>query len=163
MGDVTGRARLIWGISSFEILTCVLLVGVLAGMFVDSARTFIPKFGQAELHILSASNRIYWSELWANDGSRNRVEEASVEYPVEGRYVTGTLEGRGEGAVHFALTHEAFALGVISLRPAISSSGSGAVIWVCGNAPAPAGFVVRDQNLTSLGNEALIFSCRERS
>jgi hypothetical protein len=139
-----------------------MLVGVLSAIFVAGAQRFLPRYAQAELHMLSTAPRVYWSELWANDGERDPAHTAPVGFTIKGKYVEALPEERNDAATDFELTPVSQASGVITLRPAIASSGSGAVIWLCGNRPAPRGFVARGRNSTSLENEELMFSCRSR-
>lgn len=163
MNDVAARARLTWGISTIEILTCALLVGLLCAFYGAEARKFMPKFTQAELHMLSTANRIHWMETWANDGVLDAAGTAPVQFTLDGKYVTAVPGARSDGAIDFEIQPLAHSSGVITVWPAISNTGSGAVIWLCGLAPAPQGFVARGRNATDLGNEALMSTCRARS
>jgi hypothetical protein len=163
MKDVAGRARLIWGISMIEILTCTVLVGSLCALYAVEAQRFIPKYTQAELHMLSTANRLHWMEAWANDGMLDAADTAPMEFKIEGKYVTAVPEERSDGAIDFELSPLSHSSGVITVRPAISNTGSGAVIWLCGRAPAPQGFVARGRDATDLENDDLMSTCRTRS
>ena len=163
MKDVAGRARLIWGISTIEILTCTVLVGSLCALYAAEARRFIPKYTQAGLQMLSTANRLHWMEAWANDGLLDAANTAPMKFEIDGKYVTAVPEERSDGAIDFELEPLSHASGVITVRPAISSTGSGAVIWLCGFAPAPHGFVARGRNATDLQNENLMSTCRTRT
>jgi hypothetical protein len=163
MKDVAGRARLIWGISTIEILTCTALVGSLCALYAAEALRFIPKYTQAELQMLSTANRLHWMETWANDGLLDAADTAPVKFRIDGKYVAAVPEERSDGAIDFEFKPPSHASGVITVRPAISGTGSGAVIWLCGFAPAPQGFVARGRNATDLRNEELMSTCRSRS
>jgi hypothetical protein len=163
MSSVAGRARLIWGISTIEILTCAALVGSLCTLYGAEAQRFIPKYTQAELQMLSTANRLHWMEAWANDGILDPADTTPMKFEIDGKYVTAVAEERSDGAIDFELNPPSHSFGTITVRPAISSTGSGAVIWLCGFAPAPQGFVVRGRNATDLQNENLMSTCRTRS
>src|SRR5262245_29304896 len=152
MKSVVGRARLIWGASEGELAICAILVGIAITIYLTSIPATTAKVGETEVLMLAARNRIYWAELWATEGRRE--SGAAVLAPPDGggRYTVELPADAGDGSATFQFTRSLAGLegGELTIRPSVSTSGSGAMVWLCGRKPAPRGFVALGQDRTDV-------------
>jgi len=162
MKSVAGRARLIWGASEGELACCAILVGVAVTLCSAGISATTDKFRETELLSLAARNRIYWAELWATDGRRESAPVPGASSGDHGRYLDALPAEIGDGSGDFRFKPELAGLrnGVVTIRPSLSTTGSGALVWLCGRKPAPRGFQALGQDRTDVPDEKLLFACR---
>jgi hypothetical protein len=83
----------------------------------------------------------------------------------DGKYFL-PADGDAFGTANFTFSAEAGDLEgeILSIRPAFPAGDSPhAIVWVCGNAPAPRGFEVRGENRTTVPSSRLSSNCRMRT
>jgi hypothetical protein len=163
MGDTTRRSRLITGVSPGEFLVVAALVGIFSALAVRESLDALPRVMQVEAFGLATHAKVHWTELWANDGLR--AEAPPLVDDKDGVYLLPG-DGDSEGTANFIFNEkfDADAGEILSIRPAFPESGSAtAIVWVCGNAPAPRGFAIRGENRTTVPTAKLIAACRVRT
>jgi type II secretory pathway pseudopilin PulG len=148
------------GVSPGEFLVVAALVGILCALAVRESMAAIPRVKQVEASGLVTRAKVHWAEVWANEGLR--AHSAPLVDHHDGTYFYPG-DGDSEGTANFILNGK-FGDdegGIISFRPAFSEGDSPyAIVWVCGNAPAPRGFELRGENLTTVPNSKLTAACR---
>jgi type IV pilus assembly protein PilA len=163
MRGVARRSRTITGFSPEEFLLVWALVGVFGACAALGSAGAVPRVMQAEILFLGVKPRVDWAEMIATDGWRGRVPPPASGQ--DGKYVQG-FEMDASGAVNFTFRDDADRLAGrrVSLRPALPAAGPPrAIVWVCGNAPAPRGFTAHGENATSVPDPDLLATCRRRS
>jgi len=155
---------MIWGISTNELLCSVALIGMLVAVAIPNLVQVLSRVAQVEAFSLVGRNKLYWADVWANDGIRDVSESPAFALAEKGSYMDSAPNNRADGGMDMVFKSRFHRLegGVLTIRPAISTSGSGAVIWVCGRAPAPRGFTARGQQSTNILDSELIHTCRGR-
>ncbi len=151
------------GASPGEFLVVAALVGILSALTVREALAVLPRVKQAEVLSLATHAKVHWAEVWATDGVR--ADAPPLVDDDEGVYFF-PAEGDSEGTANFILGEKFGELGgeIISIRPAFpAGDSSSAIVWVCGNAPAPRGFTVRGENRTTVPTSMLMAACRVRT
>jgi hypothetical protein len=163
MRDTTRRARLITGVSPGEFLVVAGLVGILGGLAIEGSMDVGPRVQQVEALGLATRAKVHWTETWANDGVR--ADAAPLRDDKDGKYFV-PADGDAEGTANFRFSPEAGVLEgeILSIRPALPAGESAhAIVWVCGNAPAPRGFEIRGENRTTVPASQLSAVCRVRT
>ena len=162
MKSVAGRARLIWGASGGELAFCAILAGIAITICCAGIPAIADKFRETEMLSLAARNRIYWAELWATEGRRESAPGPDASSSDNGRYTIALRVKNGDGSRDFRFKPELERLrnGVVTIRPSISATGSGALVWLCGRKPAPRGFMALGRDRTDVADEKLVFACR---
>src|SRR5262245_39091693 len=165
MKSVVGRARLIWGASEGELAFCAVLVGIAITLCSSSISDITDKFGETELLSLATPDKVCWAERCATGGRREAGAKALDASEVHGRNIFAVPVAVGDGSGDYQFTSELAGVhgGVVTIRPSVSTSGSGALVWLCGRKPAPRGFVALGQDRTNLPDEKLFFACRSHS
>jgi hypothetical protein len=150
------------GMSLGELLLVFLLVGVILSEGLRNVQAAVQHVSQTEIFALSIANKEYWVETWANDGLRPPESVAPFEASKDGEYVASWDDQAVDGTATFALTARMGALvgDQVTLRPAFSAATNFSVLWVCGFAPVPRGFVARGANRTTLEPAQLVSTCR---
>lgn len=150
------------GMSLGEFLLVCLLVGLMLTEAVRHMQAGIQRISQAEIFSLSTADKLHWIETWANDGFREASATPAFQSFAEGEYATASASGTGDGTASFVFTAQAGALEgeVVTIRPAFPADSRHAVVWVCGLASAPRGFVVSGENRTTLAPAQLLSTCR---
>ena len=151
------------GVSPGEFLVVVALVGILGTLAMREATSALPLVKQTELLGLALRAKVHWAEAWANDGVL--PDAAPLVDDKDGAYFFPTA-GDSAGTANFVLGEKFGELEgeIVSVRPAFPAGGSRtAIVWVCGNAPAPRGFEVRGENRTTVPSSRLMAACRVRS
>jgi type IV pilus assembly protein PilA len=151
------------GISPGEFLVVAALVGTLSALAIRESLAALPRVKQVEAFGLVTRSRVHWVEVWANDGvgaaAPPLVDDKDGTYLLPG-------DGDSEGTANF-IFNEKFGADegkVLSIRPAFpDAEDPSAIVWVCGNAPAPRGFAVRGENRTTVPASMLIAACRVRT
>jgi hypothetical protein len=162
MWGTAKRSRIICGLSQGEFLVCALVIGVVIWLTAQSAAVAIAHVRQAEILLLATSAKTYWVERWANDG---RIQSAKpfVKDRIDGSFSVALQSDIGDGSFTYRMTTRPLdAIGAtITFRPAIATDPEvTSLVWVCGNRPAPRGFVAAGENLTQLSDPQLISACR---
>jgi hypothetical protein len=166
MRGVAARARLIWGFSEGEFLCTALLLAVLIGVYMASILVIFPKVAVIEVLGLATRNKVYWAEAWAVDGPRAFAHKPIFDDEVQGKYAASVDTDSLDAGLTFEFNARMPALteGLITIRPAFSAGeDSYSVIWLCAQAPVPAGFTVHARDFTDLPDTVLNASCRSRS
>jgi hypothetical protein len=151
------------GVSPGEFLVVAGLVGVFGGMAIQEAIEVAPRTQQVEALGLATRAKVHWAETWATEGMR--ADAAPLLDDTNGKYFV-PADGDAHGTANFTFTAEAGDLEgeLLSIRPAFPAGESPhAVVWVCGNAPAPRGFTVRGGNRTTVPDSKLSVACRMRT
>jgi hypothetical protein len=151
------------GVSPGEFLVVAGLVGVFGGLAIRESIEVAPRVLQVEALGLATRAKVHWAESWATEGVR--AGAAPLLDDKEGKYFL-PAEGDAEGAAHFTFSEQAGDREgeILSIRPAFPAGESPrAIVWVCGNAPAPRGFEVRGENRTTVPASALSAACRMRT
>lgn len=162
MKSVAGRARLIWGSSELEFLASGLLAGLVIATCCATVPVTFAKVAETEVLSLSTRTKVDAAEAWAVDGRIPPANAAPGGAIVVGKYAQTLPVEAADAAISFRFTPEGRLLegGVLTVRPAVSTSGSGALAWVCGRAPAPPGFELVGRDRTDLPQDELMFACR---
>jgi|SRR4029077_15079940 hypothetical protein len=159
MRSVVGRARLIWGVSEIEFIICGLVAGLSIAACCTTLLNTVAKIAETEVLALSTRNKVEAAETWALEG---RLPPASRPSHDTGKYFSFLPNEVADEGASYQSTPMLRDLDerVLTLRPAVSTSGSGALAWVCGRAPAPPGFTVIGKDRTDLPQDALVHACR---
>jgi hypothetical protein len=163
MREMARRSRLIMGVSPGEFLVVAAVAGILGALAMREAMTAFPRVKQTELLGLAIHAKVHWAETWANDGVL--PDATPLVDDKDGTYVF-PIDGDSAGTANFALGEKFGDLEgeIVSIRPAFPAGESRtAIVWVCGNAPAPRGFEVRGENRTSVPPSKLMAACRVRT
>lgn len=150
------------GMSLGELLLAFLLVGLMLTEAVRDMQAGIRRVSQTEIFSLVTADRLHWVETWANDGFRAADATPGFQSLAEGKFVTAMGSGTGDGTASFVFTAESGALEgeVVTIRPAFPADSRHSVVWVCGLARAPRGFVASGANRTTLTPDQLLSTCR---
>jgi hypothetical protein len=151
------------GVSPGEFLVVAALLGVLGGLAIRESMAAMPRVKQVEALGLAVRAKVHWAEIWAGDGVR--ADAAPLRDDKDGKYFLAG-EGDSDGTANFWLSEEFGDLAgeTLSIRPALPAGESPhAIVWVCGNAPAPRGFEVRGENRTTVPTSKLAAVCRMRT
>jgi len=164
------------GFSFGEGLCVLALLGILTGLAISEARKAPLHLATLEPIFLSSGLKTEWVVHWAETGEYPDNHGAKWDrYPV---LPSGLVDSKGDYVwkrilnVSFAETNGVFGFTLdesnssisgqtISFRPAIAGGHAPtAVLWVCGHALAPPGFVLVGENTTTIANEDLPSPCR---
>ena len=151
------------GTSPGEFLVVAALIGILGALAAREGQAVLPRVKQIEMLNLAARARVHWSEVWATDGVD--ADAAPLADDKAGTYFVPAY-GDSDGTTNYVLGGKFGELQgeIISLRPAFTADESPtAIVWVCGNAPAPRGFTVRGENQTTVPTSMLVAACRVRT
>jgi hypothetical protein len=162
MRGVARRSRTITGFSPEEMLFVSALVGLFGAFAAHEAGAAISRVKQVEVLFMAVNPRVDWAEMIATEGWRGQVPPAGSGK--NGKYVPGyETDATGAAVFEFRDNANRLAGGRVVLRPALPTEGPAhAIVWVCGNAPAPRGFTAHGENSTSVPNDDLLATCRSR-
>lgn len=156
------RSLLMTGNSLGELLLVCGLVGLMLTEALSGVQAAARHITQVEVFSLITADKVHWVEAWANDGVRPPESTPVFESFAEGKYVSSFAADTGDGTASFLLTAETGLEGeMLTFRPAFPRDSQHSVIWVCGRAAVPKGFVARGSNYTTLAPGDLLSTCRE--
>jgi hypothetical protein len=174
------ESLLVSGMSIGEGLAVVLILGILLAFALTRYRAALTHTTVSEVLDLSSAARIAWVEQWAVEG-RLPVHDGALSAPAPretlhtlsglrnasdgdlSRYVHALDETAADGQIVFQLRGSSPLARplIVQFRPAF---GPGAVpstvLWLCGRAAVPAGFVRVGEDRTTLTNAELPSACR---
>lgn len=149
------------GMSLGELLLVTLLIGAILTEALSGMQAAMRHIAQVEVFSLVAADKVHWVETWASDGFQPPETTATFHSSTEGKYVSSFAADTGDGTANFVFTAETGLEGEsLTFRPAFPEGSQHIVIWVCGLAPVPTGFVARGANQTTLAPADLLSSCR---
>jgi hypothetical protein len=176
--DTYATSLLASGFSLGEGVAVVALIGVLIALALMPVRHSMDHFTSTEVLWMSAPQKLDWAEQWAVHGdmpvSRSRaapkgktlrqVTGLSIDRPDDlSRYLSSIDRRTTDGMTVFTLKARA-PRSTIALRAAFGPGEYPAtVLWLCGRAPVPRGFVRVGEDRTVLADEALPSPCRGTS
>jgi hypothetical protein len=170
------------GLSLGEGLAVLLILGILLALGLTRYSAGVRHTAVAEVFDLSGPARMAWIEHWAVDG-RMPVSDGTVSTPApndmlqtlpglsrspEGnlsQYVRALDQTAADGQIVLRLRslNPAARSLIVQFRPAFGPGANPAtVLWLCGRAKVPAGFVRVGEDLTTLTNAELPSACRGR-
>jgi hypothetical protein len=174
------EALLVSGMSIGEGLAVVLILGILLALALTRYSAALPHTTASEVFDLSSAARIAWVEQWAvegrlpvHDGALSAPSPRETLHTLSGlrnasdgdlsRYVHALDETAADGQIVFQLrgpTPPTRPL-IVQFRPAFGPGAVPAtVLWLCGRAAVPAGFLRVGEDLTTLTNAQLPSACR---
>ncbi len=181
--DAREESLLVSGLSLGEGLAVALIFGVLLLVVLTRYRAALTHTAVSEVLGLSSVARIAWIEQWAvrgampvSDGALRASAPRQTLQALAGfrqlpeggwsRYVQALDETAVDGQIVFrlrGLNLPSKSL-IVHFRPAFGPGESPAtVLWLCGRAPVPNGFLRVGEDQTTLSNDELPSSCRGHS
>ena len=176
--DEYDATLLVSGFSLGEGIAILALLGGLIALALNPARTSIDHFAATETLLMSTPHRIDWSEQWAIHGEipasgseaitrGNTLRQSngrSIKDPSDlGRFISRVDQRATDGMIVFTLKAPA-PQPTIAFRAAFGPGESPAtMLWLCGRALVPRGFVRVGADRTSLVDAKLPSPCRGTS
>ncbi len=176
--DPYDTSLLVAGFSLGEGIAVVALVGILMAGALKPVRGSFDHFATTEALRMSTPQKLDWAEQWAVHGdmpvSRSQVTPKglalrqvtglSIDKPNDlSKYLSSVDQRATDGMTVFTLKSPA-SQPTLALRAAFGPGEYPAtVLWLCGRAPVPSGFVRVGADRTSLADETLPSPCRGRS
>jgi hypothetical protein len=177
------ESLLVSGLSLGEGIAIALTLGILLTLALTRYRAGLTHTAVSEVLGLSSAVRLAWIEQWAVEG-RLPVSNGALSAPAPretlrmlaglsrppngdlSQYVHALDETATDGQIVFWLRNQnpqARPL-IVQFRPAFGPGAIPAtVLWLCGRAKLPAGFVRVGADLTTLTNAELPSACRGRT
>ncbi len=130
------------GFTLIELMIVVAIIGILASLAVSSYQTYTIRAQVSEGINMAAGAKAPVIDAFNNDGEppagRTEAGMSLLATDSRGKYVASVNITEGRVDVAYGNDAHADIIGqTVSFTP--YASGSGSIIWRCGNAPAPAG------------------------
>ncbi len=153
------------GFTLIELMIVVAIIGILAAIAIPAYQDYTIRSQVSEGLSLAASMKASTGEFFADRGVWPATE-ANIGFAAQpsGKYVTGVAGQAGTISITYGNDANQNVNGnIMSLKPLVS--GNNDVIWVCGNAAAPAGAAeaatgASGANNTDLLDKYMPSSCR---
>lgn len=136
-----------------EVLLSALIISILVAIVVPMYQDNMYKAAVSETLVLGSGARVHLVEHYAQHG--NWPTKHFRDINANGNYTSMTLEhGTITGRRQNSDLH-------LSMRPAILNPQAMTVVWVCGYAKPPPGFIVEGNNRTNMPPQYLSHVCRQ--